>query len=110
MRCNTCEQVECECHLPARPEPRSTFVRQAAGITKAEFGLELYEAVRAIGALALLTEHLAHAKAEHLPRQAEDLRRRRTVILGEFRGIFSHLSPVDQAELGRRYPGVLHYA
>lgn len=49
MTCQTCEQAPCTCPPPASPTPvwpRSTYHALPLGITKEEFGVDLFEAIR----------------------------------------------------------------
>ena len=46
MYCNTCEANPCTCVRVSSPAmPRQTYKHQPFGITKEEFGLDLYEAI-----------------------------------------------------------------
>ena len=66
MNCETCAQAPCVCAAIASTTPvfRSTYQEIPFGITKEEFGLALFEAVKTASALGWCRRHATNRVAQ----------------------------------------------
>ena len=66
MDCPACANDPCTCQTERLPNPstviRSTYQPVPLGITKEEFGLNLYEAIKLISALKTIREQLNYTR------------------------------------------------
>lgn len=108
MECVRCEQNPCTCGKRVVQFPiKQTHQVRPSGITKEEFGLDLYECVKAIGGLMQVDRLIAHAKQEGLGWQVKELSGRRAKLIDTIHIHNKALSDGDAAEVARRYPVVL---
>lgn len=75
-------------------------------LTREDFGLDLFEAIKCIGGLlAIQDQHNAAVHHSDTPRQV-DLKQRREQLKEKLTTLMHRLSDADVAEILRRYPMV----
>jgi len=80
---------------------KSTYRPQPLGITKKEFGLDLYECIQVISGMRQL-DRMLKVKPAH-----REYLKRREALKAEFTRYYQTLTDTDAAEVARRYPWVL---
>lgn len=89
----------------ARPTPALPAVR---GLTGAEFGETLFEAIKWAAAVQWIDQSIARAVLNDVPSERiADLRKQREYALQAARALAGSISDEDAAELARRYPWIL---
>jgi hypothetical protein len=109
--CVKCEQDPCSC-LPSptvqgNPLLRSTFTPLPTGITKEEFGLDLYEAIKTIGGILVIQDHMNAAVHQGKSEQLQELKKRRDMLRASLIPLMHRLPQDDVTEIVTRYPFVV---
>ena len=85
----------------SHPVWKATYHQKPQGITKEEFGLDLYECIKAIGGIKQL-DRMLKVKPAH-----QEYLKRRAILKADMTRYYQKLTDTDAAEVARRYPWVL---
>lgn len=110
MSCEHCGMDLCVCaeRVPSRfPVPYKPHVSQPPGITKEEFGLNLYETITTIGGIMGLEQQRAAAIHYEHPEKIPDLLRRRKALQITLAAQLPKLKNHELDEILVRYPWVV---
>lgn len=108
MSCAVCDLDPCICQPAETSSIRSTYTPQDWGITRKQFGEELYEAIVMVGQilqLKHLRQHVAPARIKN--GELKTWQKQESVLIGQLRKQMAKLSDDDTAEMMRRYPFVM---
>ena len=87
------------------PRTRSTYQLRPPGITKDEFGLDLYEAVKCIGGLIYLRQAQAKTNMHFVkPGQVKDWKVRERQLWKELAALLVRLTEAELADVKHCYP------
>ena len=113
--CNRCGDDPCSCGLARpewtrelyeRPKVRETYLPLPQGISLDEFGVDLFIAIKLIGGMSGLQEHVAHAIHAGKGYQVQACRDRRRSLDQELRLVMRKLSNTDREAIFDKYPWV----
>lgn len=112
MTCLTCENDPCTCNasherLP-KPDVRSTYKPVPLGITKEEFGVNLYETIKIIGGMQGLQDQIAGAIHRGAGDKVQGLTDRRNALRKDLAGAMTTLTPSETMQILDTYPLVKH--
>lgn len=104
--CNVCGEQDCTCRPAVQSKViwRNTEHLIAAGITKDEFGIQLYNTIMLIGGIMQLRCYLGHVAMGELP--PCDYKQREGKLIDQVRTGLLALKADDVAQVVRRYPWV----
>lgn len=109
MYCNACEANPCSCTRTAAPVmPRQTYITQPHGITKEEFGLNLYDTIFTISGIRALEEHIAVAIHQNKGYQLQGFKDRRLALKSTLAKLLPKLTEEEMAQTLERYPFVVN--
>ena len=110
MDCPACANDPCTCQTERLPNPstviRSTYQPVPLGITKEEFGLNLYEAIKLISALKTIREQLNYAVHKHQEKRQQELTARYKNVRQELASHLPTLTDHETQQILARYPNV----
>ena len=110
MSCRICDENPCVCDKTAPGTTngaiRSTYTLKPHGITRDEFGADLYEAIKAASGRRQCLENVAMYQGKGLPGKASEELAKAGKLLQEVQGFISKqtIPPNDVREILRRYP------
>jgi len=105
MICLRCNELPCACPSSVSPRMvRDTYHPIADGITKEQFGVNLYEAIKCIGGIRGLDQQ--RAGAIHTGRSLEDLAPKRAKLVKEWAHHRAILTHDELTQILARYPWV----
>lgn len=113
MNCPDCDREvhgpSCSCGW-AKPGPSTVIFRSTEhaipdGITKEEFGLDLFRAIYCVGGIIQLRKYREKAAMGDLPAN-DDYLKRETKLIEELRTVLVHLKPNDVTDMLDRYPWI----
>lgn len=91
---------------PTGPEVRSTYQPLPHGITRAEFGEDLYETVKLIGGVLQLRENLRLPKGRATGLQRKFWREQEARLVKQLPGLMTKLPDDQVGDVVARYPWV----
>lgn len=118
MICASCETTifsyPCPCGYtdtakPSRGYPRSTYQPQPTGITKEEFGLNLYETIKTIGGILGIDQQRANAIHKGEGYRVQELMTRRKALQVTLAKQLPELTDSEMDQVLARYPFVTGY-
>ena len=111
MYCHNCESNPCTCQREhfAHPETvvRSTYQPVQDGITKEEFGINLYETIKIIGGILGIDQQRAAAIHKHQKAKQDDLLKRRQGLQVSLAQSMPTLTPQELSQVLEKYPWVV---
>lgn len=116
MICASCETIitsyPCPCGYTDSVKrgsgyPRSTYTAQPTGITKEEFGLNLYETIKTIGGILGIDQQRANAIHKGEGFKVQELMPRRKALQVTLAKQLPVLNDAEMAQLLDRYPWVV---
>ena len=87
--------------------PRQTYTPQPNGITKEEFGLNLYDTIFTISGIRALEEHIAVAIHQNKGYKLQGLKDRRLTLKATLAKLLPTLTEEKMAQILDRYPHVV---
>lgn len=108
MSCITCELDPCICHPAQGQQPiRSTYTPMDWGLTREQFGEDLYTAIATVGKIMQLKHQRQHIAPSRIKKgQLKAWQRQESELLASLREQVKGLSDADAAAVMTRYPFV----
>lgn len=109
MTCRICDESPCICQKErgaTAPAPRSTYTPRPLGITKEDFGLNLYATIQTIGGLFALEQQMARASQQGEGWRVQAIARSQTEARQHLANQLPALAEHDLTEIIMRYPTV----
>lgn len=103
--CQSCGQSPCVCLKSTTPVFRSTYQHLPFGITRDQFGMSLYEAIKRVGAIRQLQHYLSMLMED--PQGLTAMREREHEQRRQLAELLPRLTDKEDAEFRYRYPEVL---
>lgn len=111
MYCHNCESNPCSCQREKLAHPatvtRSTYQPLHDGITKEEFGINLYETIKTIGGILGIDQQRASAIHKNQQKVGKDLSTRRHTLQRTLATQLPLLTDAEMNQILARYPWVV---
>ena len=104
--CNVCEQEPCQCGNSTAYQFRETYRPQPMGITKEEFGVQLYNTIKTIGGLLGLQEQLQAAMKKGQSLRIKELKGRQINLRLVLADHLKTLTDDEMRQILEHYPQV----
>lgn len=108
-RCPSCgwtEQTETEAHPEKGPTIRSSYIEMPHGITKQEFGVDLYDAITTIGGILCVDTQMHAAEGKGEWHKMHEFTQRRHALCATLKNLMVALSSQEVMEVLDRYPTI----
>lgn len=105
MTCDCCEQDPCTCvKTSTNPLIRDTSHKMQNGMDRAQFGEALYEAVRLIGCIKGVQDHMNAVVHKGLGYLMKDLKTKMETLKKELALALGKVTAAEMAEIHERFP------